>query len=104
MPRFYRESEQALATAQRARKTRRARAIHAKARNRRKDFLHKASLALAKKFGTIVVGDVSPKKLVKTKMAKSVYDAGWSGFKTMISYKAMMHGGRMVEASEAYTT
>jgi putative transposase len=104
MPRFYRESEQALATAQRARKTKRARAIHAKVRNRRKDFLHKASLALAKEFGTIIVGDVSPKKLVKTRMAKSVHDAGWSGFKTMISYKAMMHGGRMVEASEAYTT
>jgi IS605 OrfB family transposase len=104
MPRFYRESEQALATAQRARKSKRTRAIHVKARNRRKDFLHKASLALAKEFGTIVVGDVSSKKLVKTRMAKSVHDVGWSGFKSMISYKAMMHGGRMIEASEAYTT
>lgn len=93
MPRFYRESEQALATAQRARKTKRARAIHAKARNRRKDFLHKASAALAKEYGTIVVGDVSPSKLAKTHMAKSVYDASWAGFKYMLSYKAIRHGG-----------
>lgn len=104
MPRFYRASEEKLATAQRARKTTRARAIHAKARNRRKDFLHKASRALVEEFGTIVIGGVSPKRLAKTMMAKSVHDAGWSGFKTMISYKAMMHGGRAIEVNEAYTT
>lgn len=104
MPRFYRESEEALSKAQRAHKSKRAQAVHAKARNRRKDFLHKASLALAKEYGTIIVGDVAPSKLAKTRMAKSIYDAGWAGFKTMISYKAMMHGGRMIEVSEAYTT
>ncbi|MGU3387326.1 RNA-guided endonuclease InsQ/TnpB family protein [Methylobacterium sp. D53M] len=104
MPRFYRESERALATAQRARKTKRARAIHAKARNRRKDFLHKASAALAQEYGTIIVGDVSPSKLAKTTMAKSVYDAGWAGFKAMLSYKAITRGGRFVEVSEAYSS
>ncbi|MCJ2019464.1 transposase [Methylobacterium sp. E-065] len=104
MPRFYRESEQALATAQRARKTKRARAIHAKARNRRKDFMHKASAALAQEYGTIVVGDVSPSKLAKTRMAKSVYDAGWAGFKQMLSYKAVRHGGRFVEVSEVHSS
>lgn len=104
MPRFYRESEQALAKAQRARKTKRARAIQAKARNRRKDFLHKASNSLVREFGTIVVGDVSSKKLAKTRMAKSVYDAGWSGFKNMLSYKALMRGGRMIEVSEAMSS
>lgn len=104
MPRFYRESEQALAKAQRARKTKRARAIHAKARNRRKDFLHKASRALAQEYETIIVGDVSPSKLAKTRMAKSVYDAGWAGFKTMLAYKSMRNGGRMIEVSEAMSS
>lgn len=104
MPRFYRESESALATAQRARKTTRARAIHAKARNRRKDFLHKASAALAQEYGTIVIGDVSPSRLIKTRMAKSVHDAGWAGFKQMLSYKAIRHGGRVIEASEINTS
>ena len=104
MPRFYRDSEATLSSARRARKTKRARAIHAKARNRRKDFLHKASEALAQEYGTIVVGDVSPSKLAKTTMAKSVNDAGWAGFKKMLSYKAMRHGGRFLEVSEAKTT
>lgn len=103
-PRFYRASEEALSTAQRARKSKRAKAIHAKARNRRKDFLHKASRALAERYGTIIVGDVSPSKLAKTRMAKSVNDAGWAGFKHMLSYKAIRHGGRFLEVSEAYST
>lgn len=104
MPRFYRENEKRLATAQRARKTKRARAIQAKARNRRKDFLHKAANGLVREFGTIIVGDVSSKKLAKTRMAKSVYDAGWAGFKYMLSYKALMRGGRMIEVSEAMSS
>jgi len=104
MPRFYRESEMALATAQRAKKTKRARAIQAKARNRRQDFQHKASKALCAKYGVIIVGDVSPSKLAKTSMAKSVYDAGWSGLKSMIRYKAIMHGGTYLEVNEAYST
>ncbi|PTQ64864.1 IS605 OrfB family transposase [Sphingomonas sp. PP-CE-3G-477] len=104
MPRFYRESEAALAKVQRARKTKRARAIHAKARNRRKDFMHKASNDLCRKYGLIAVGDVSPSKLAKTRMAKSVNDAGWSGFKSLIRYKAIMHGRTFLEVNEAYST
>jgi IS605 OrfB family transposase len=103
-PRFYRASEVKIATAQRARKTKRARAIHAKAANRRKDFLHKASFAVAQKYGTIIVGDVSPSKLAKTTMAKSVLDAGWADFKKMLSYKSIRNGGRYLEVSEAMTT
>jgi putative transposase len=104
MPRFYRKSEEKLATAQRARKTKRARAIHAKAANRRKDFLHKASNALAKQYGLIVVGDVSPSKLAQTRMAKSVLDAGWSDFRRMLSYKSIRNGGSTLEVSERYTS
>lgn len=104
MPQFYRESELSLATAQRARKTKRARSIHAKARNRRKDFLHKASASLVREYGTIIVGDVSPSKLAKTRMAKSINDAGWAGFKNYLSYKSIRNGGRMIEVSEAMST
>lgn len=104
-PRLYRASEKKLATAQRARKTpNRVRNIHAKTANRRKDFLHKASAKIASEHGLIVVGDVSPKKIAKTKMAKSSLDAGWSSFKNMLSYKAIRHGGTMLEADERYTT
>jgi IS605 OrfB family transposase len=104
-PQFYRKNEVALATAQRAKKTpKKIRAIHAKAANRRKDFLHKESARIANEYGFIAVGDVSPSKLAKTRMAKSVVDAGWAGFKHMLSYKAITRGGMCLEVNEAYTT
>jgi len=104
-PRFYRVSEEKLAKAQRARKTpKRVRNIHAKIANRRKDFLHKASVNIAKQFGLIVIGDVSPKKIAKTRLAKSSLDAGWSNFKRMLAYKAIRHGGSTLEVSERYTS
>jgi putative transposase len=47
--RWYRANEKALATAQRARKKARTRAIHAKIGNQRKDALHKFSTKLVKR-------------------------------------------------------
>lgn len=103
-PQFYRKSEIALGKAQRFKKTGRARAISRKVANRRKDFLHKEANKLVREYGTIIVGDVSPSKLTQTKMAKSVNDASWATFKTMLRYKSVMNGGRMIEVNEAYTT
>src|SRR4029077_6900482 len=106
IPQFYRKSEEKLATMQRARKTaKRLRRIHAKVANRRKDFLHKASAKLVKEYGLIVIGNVSPSKLAKTRMAKSVLDAGWADFKRMLSWKSRLRGGGMcLEVSEVYTS
>lgn len=103
-PRFYRASETKLGTVQRARKTKRVRAIHAKVANRRKDHLHKTSAKITKEFGFIVIGDVSPKKIAQTRFAKSSLDAGWSDFKRMLSYKSIRNGGSAIEVSERYTT
>ena len=103
-PQLYRKPEQALAAAQRARKSKHARRIHAKARNRRKDFLHKKSKEIAQKYGLIVVGDVSPKKIAQSRFAKSVHDAGWADLKHMLSYKAITHGGSMLEVCERHTS
>lgn len=105
IPQFYRKSEAMLAISQRACKTKRARAIHAKIANRRKDFLHKESNKVAKKYGLVVVGDISPSKLAQTRMAKSVLDAGWSRFKSMLSWKLRLRsGGMLLEVSEQYTS
>lgn len=103
-PQFYRKSEMALASAQRARKKKRTRRIHAKACNRRKDFLHKESAKVAKRYGLIVVGDVSPSKIARSRFAKSVHDAGWADLKQMLAYKAIRHGGSMLEVCERHTS
>lgn len=102
--RFYSDLEAKLASAQRAGKKARVRAIHATIANRRKDALHKFSRALVERCDTIIVGDVSPTKLAKTKMAKSVLNAGWGQLKTMLAYKCAHAGLVFREVDEAYTT
>lgn len=103
-PQFYRKSESKLAIMQRVKKSKRVKSINAKITNRRKDFLHKQSKKIAKEFGLIVIGDINSSNLIQTRMAKSVFDASWSSFKNMLSYKAIMHGGKMVETSEYMTS
>lgn len=100
----YRRLERRLGSAQRAGKRRLARTVGAKIVNARKDHLHKASARIALAHGTIFVGDVPSRKLARTKMAKSIYDAGWYTLRWMLSYKAMRHGGRMIEVNEHMTS
>jgi len=50
------------------------------------------------------VGNVNASKLAKTRMAKSVMDAGWSTFRTMLQYKCDSAGVWFEEVNEAYST
>ncbi len=102
--RNYRKLEQSLGKAQRANKKSLVKVIHAKIKNRRKDQLHKFSTMLVKEYGAIFVGNVSSSQLVKTKMAKSTLDAGWSSLKTMLEYKSRQAGVVFEEVNEAYST
>lgn len=102
--RFYRGLETKLRAAQRAGKRGRVKSIHAKIKNQRKDALHKFSAALVRQNAAIFVGDVSSSKLVKTKLAKSVHDAGWAMLKTMLSYKSHKAGVVFEVVNERYST
>jgi putative transposase len=103
-PHFYRNAEAALAVAQRAHKTRRVRAIHAKVANQRHNYLHTRTSAIVAAFDYIVVGNVKASALAKTSLAKSVYDVGWSSFRTQLAYKAVKHGAWFEEVDEGFTT
>ena len=93
-----------MAVAQRTNKKLEVKNIHAKIKNRHKDELHQFSTMLTQEYGAIFVGNVSSNKLVKTKMAKSTLDAGWSSLKTMLEYKSRQAGVIFEEVNEAYSS
>jgi len=100
----YRNSEAKLGKAQRANKKKQIQTIHAKIKNRRADAIHKFSNKLVKENSLIVVGNVSASGLAKTKMAKSVLDAGWAMLKIQLDYKSKGMQGVFIEVNEAYST
>lgn len=101
---FYRHIEQRIAQAQRRGHKQQAKRLHRRAARRRKDALHKFSRKIVNSYQTIFIGDVSSLKLVKTRMAKSVLDAGWGMLKTQLQYKGEYAGRSVFMVNEKDTT
>ena len=99
-----RQHEVALAVAQRAHKTKRVKAIHARIANARKDWAHKTTTTIVQRARLIVVGKVSSSQLSQTRMAKSVYDAGWRQLRTLLEYKASRLGVPYREVNESWSS
>lgn len=103
-PSFYRKTETKLKLTQKRKQKKKYKRLSRKIKNQRKNFLHKASTDIVRKYDEIFIGDVSSTKLSKTRMSKSVYDAGWSTFKQMLYYKSKSTGALCKEINEKYSS
>ena len=116
-PRFLRRAERKLRrlqkslsrTAAGSRNKEKARArvarAHAKVADSRRDFHHQTSTAIIRDNQAVYAEDLCVAGLARTPMAKSVHDAGWSAFVTMLEYKAKRYSrhfatiGRLVPST-----
>jgi putative transposase len=116
-PGWYRKAERALKTAQRrvsrrkqgSNRRRKAVALlakaHQKVQRQRMDFHRKVVLTLVRENDVIYYEDLHTANMVKNHhLAKSIQDAGWSQFLSILAAKAAYAGKRVVAVPAAYTS
>jgi putative transposase len=107
-PKFYRKAEKALRRAQRAvarrkaggrrrgKAKRRVARIQQRTADRRRDFLHKLSTDIVKRFDGVCIEDLNVRGLARAKLAKSFADASHGEFRRMLQYKCVWHRKHLV--------
>ncbi len=73
--------------------------------NKRKDYLHKLTTNLVKQYDVIVIEDLKAKNLQKNHhLAKSIANASWHQFRTMLEYKCSWYGKQLIVVKPNYTS
>ena len=68
----------------------------------RRDWQHKLSTAIIRDNQAVYVEDLCVVGLGRTRLAKSVHDAGWAGFAAMLEYKAARYGRRFARVDRFF--
>jgi putative transposase len=115
--RHYRQAEQRLAKAQKrlsrrkkgSKRREKARKLvakhHQKVRRQRRDFHHKTALWLVRQYEVMYLEDLRVANLVRNRhLSKSISDAAWGQFRTILAAKAAYAGRQMVAVPPHYTS
>ena len=77
----------------------------AKIANKRKDYLQKITTELVNDYDVIVIEDLRTKNLLKNhSLAKSITNASWYQFRTMLEYKCNWYSKQLIVVKPNYTS
>lgn len=72
--------------------------LHEKISNSRADYLHKCSISLVRRYDIICIEDLNVKGMVRNhRLAKSISDASWGSFVSILIYKAEWNDKKVVK-------
>jgi putative transposase len=77
---------------------------YAKVRDQRRDFAHKLTTGWAKEYDLMAFEDMDLRGPSRSRLSKSILDAGWGMLRHMSSYKQRSRGQRYVEVPTRDTT
>ncbi len=83
----------------------RRRRLHARVVNVRNDYHHKATTAIAKSAGCVVVETLNVAGMMRNRrLARAIADAGMSGFLSKLEYKCLWYGAEYVKADRWFAS